>query len=165
MSEQSFIHCDNSNEFLTLHDCIAERAYICDGKLVFEFPDGFYISAQHPDNPYGNCLLTDAARVEFVLEDSYGYHAYAWLFVRERKKNSKKTVRYWDLDLFMKKVNSGMCKFEFTEHYMNTQNPFDNVICGCLRGNKKLSFCECWMRIYATKINYYWNNLCPDRPW
>lgn len=165
MSEQNFLHCDSSNEFLTLHDCIADRAYLRDGKLVFEFSEGFYIAAQHPDNPYDNCLLTDSARVEFVLKNGAGYDAYSWLCVRKRTLIRKKMFRGWNIDVLIDNINSGKCKLEFIDHYVNTQCPDENVFSCELRGNKKPFFCECRMRIYATKINYYWNNLCPDRPW
>ncbi|MBR6506748.1 MAG: hypothetical protein IKT37_04010 [Clostridia bacterium] len=161
----NFIHCEDNNTHLTLHDCIAEKVYLRDGVLVFEFPDGFWIGSEHPDNPYKECLRTDASRVEFVLENGEGYDAFAWLFVGENRKSSKKTVRNWDFDLFMKKINSGKCAYEFFEHYANTQSPTDNVIEGELRGEGKLNFAQCWLRIWATKVYYYWNNVRPDRPW
>ena len=165
MYDQNFIHCDSSNEFLTLHDCIADRAYLRDGKLVFEFSDGFWIAPNHPDNPYEDCLRTDASKVEFALENGNTYDVSVWLFVRERLKNRKKTVRDWDIDVLIKHINSGKCKLWFVSHYSDTQAPEANLFDCILEGDGKLSFCECWMRIYATKINYYWNNLCPDRPW
>ena len=37
----NFSHCDHDEKYLTLHDCIAERAYFENGKLGFEFDDGF----------------------------------------------------------------------------------------------------------------------------
>lgn len=163
MSE-TFIHCEDSNEFLTLHDCIAEKVYLRDGILTFEFPDGFWIGPEHPDNPYNECLRTDKAKVEFVLENGEGYDVFVWLHVRENKKSRKQTVRHWDIDLLIKNINAGKCAYEFLDEYRNTQVP-EQLICGQLRGEGKYTFCECWMRIYATKVNYYWNNVLPDRPW
>ncbi len=157
----NFIHCEDNNTNLTLHDCIAEKVYLQDGVLVFEFPDGFWIGSEHPDNPYKECLRTDASRVEFVLENDEGCVAYAWLFVRENRRSSKKTVRHWDMDLLMKNINSQKCAYEFIEHYANTQSPTENVIKGELRGEGKINFSECWLRIWATKVNYYWNNIIP----
>ena len=73
MAEQSFIHCENSNDHLTLHDCVAEKAYLKDGALIFEFKDGFWISPQHPENSHGKMLRTDNAKVEFVLAKGRGF--------------------------------------------------------------------------------------------
>lgn len=164
MSEK-YIHIDTDNRFLTLHDCIAEKVYLQDGVLVFEFPDGFWIGPEHPDNPYNECLRTDKARVEFVLENGEEYDVFAWLHVQENPKSRKKTVRNWEIAQLIKNVNSGKCAYEFIEHYINTQSPTDNVIEGELRGEGKLNFSQCWLRIWATKVNYCWNNVLPDRPW
>ena len=46
----NFSHCDHDEQYLTLHDCIAERAYFENGKLGFEFDDGFWVSPDHPES-------------------------------------------------------------------------------------------------------------------
>lgn len=164
MSEK-YIHIDTDNRFLTLHDCIAEKVYLQDGVLVFELNDGFWIGPEHPDNPYNECLRTDKARVEFVLENGEEYDAYAWLHVQENPKSRKKTVRNWEIAQLIKNVNSGKCAFEFWDEYHNPHVPVERLIGGELRGEGKLNFSQCWMRIYATKVNYCWNHVLPDRPW
>ena len=163
MTNQDFIHCEDNNTHLTLHDCIAEKVYLRDGKLIFEFPDGFEILPEHPDNPYNKLMVTDAAKVEFTLIDDYKSvcGVQARVFVQEREKNRKRTVKCWDADLFIKTINSRKCAYEFIYHYLDTQNPSNNLIYGYLHGEGKYSFCECWLEIYAKKVNYYWNNIIP----
>lgn len=42
----NFAHCDKEEKYLTLHDCVAERAYFENGKLGFEFNE-----FRHPLSP------------------------------------------------------------------------------------------------------------------
>ena len=58
-SYMNFVHCNTDEKYLTLHDCVAERAYFEDGKLGFEFHDGFWISPDHPDSNLPNLVRTD----------------------------------------------------------------------------------------------------------
>jgi hypothetical protein len=54
-----FSHCDHDEKYLTLHDCIAERAYFENGKLGFEFNDGFWVSPDHPESNLSQVVRTD----------------------------------------------------------------------------------------------------------
>ena len=71
-----FAHCDTSSAHLSLHDCIAEKAYFADGKLGFLLSDGFWISPDHPESDLSALVRTDAAKVEYTLED--GRDVGAW---------------------------------------------------------------------------------------
>ena len=54
----NFSHCDHSENHLTLHDCIAERAYFENGKLGFEFHDGFWVLPNHPESNLSEKIFT-----------------------------------------------------------------------------------------------------------
>ena len=64
-----FSRIDHNENHLSLHDCIAERAYFENGNLGFEFNDGFWISPDHPDSNLSKIVRTDLSKVEYALED------------------------------------------------------------------------------------------------
>ena len=64
----NFSHCDKDEKYLSLHDCVAEQAYFENGKLGFEFNDGFWISPDHPESNLSNLVRTDFSKVEYKLE-------------------------------------------------------------------------------------------------
>ena len=84
----NFSHCDHDEKYLTLHDCIAERAYFENGKLGFEFNDGFWISPDHPESDLSNLVRTDFSKVEYTLEDGADYDVTVYVF---KKNIFKKT--------------------------------------------------------------------------
>ena len=55
----NFSHCDHDEKYLTLHDCIAERAYFENGKLGFEFDDGFWVSLDENIKMYPEFFRTE----------------------------------------------------------------------------------------------------------
>ena len=65
----NFSHCDHNEEHLTLHDCIATQAYFENGKLGFEFENGFWISPDHPESHLTKMVRTDFAKVEYTLTE------------------------------------------------------------------------------------------------
>ena len=85
-----FSHCDHNEKYLTLHDCIAERAYLDNGKLGFEFSDGFWISPEHPESNLSELVRTDFSKVEYTLESSIGCEVVVYVF---EKTFFKKTLR------------------------------------------------------------------------
>ena len=76
----TFSHCDKNEKYLTLHDCIAERATFQDGKLCFDFDDGFWISKDHPDSDLSVTVKTDFSRVEYTLTDGDEYDVIIYVF-------------------------------------------------------------------------------------
>ena len=67
-----YLHNENNEEHLSVHDCRADRAALRDGVLTFWFTEGFWVLGSHPDNPTGKTVRTDAARVDYVLRDPGG---------------------------------------------------------------------------------------------
>ena len=62
-----FLHCEKDERYLSLHDCISEKAYFQDGKLGFTFSDGFWISSEHPDSNLPAVVRTDFSKAEYIL--------------------------------------------------------------------------------------------------
>ena len=156
----SFLHCDHNEQYLTLHDCVAERAYFEDGKLGFEFPDGFWISPEHPDSHLTKLVRTDASRVEYILRDGMDYDVD--ILVYKRSIDGEITGRAWTVCELVDAINAGTCKLEFLYQYVCG----DSRIVECqLIFDKKPYWKECEIKMSVSEACYYWNNLRSDRVW
>ena len=155
-----FSHCDHDEWYLSLHDCIAERAYFKNGKLGFELNDGFWISPDHPESNLSNLVRTDFSRVEYTLEDGADYDVTIYVF---KKTLFKKTIRIeWTIQELLNNINSGKYKLEFLYQYVD----YSSRMIECeLKLDKKPYHMECVIKISAPEVSYYWNNLREDRPW
>jgi len=155
-----FLHCDHSEQYLTLHDCIAERAYFENGKLGFEFDDGFWVSPNHPESRLDKLVRTDFSKVEYTLTDGKDYDVTVYVF---QSSVGKKTVRTeWTLRELVNNINAGKYKLEFLYQYVE----YHSRIVECeLKRNKKPYHQECMLKISASEVSYYWNHLREDRPW
>ena len=156
----NFSHCDKDEKYLSLHDCIAEQAYFENGKLGFEFNDGFWISPDHPESNLSNLVRTDFSKVEYTLEDGADYDVTVYVF---KKNPFKKTLRVeWTIQELINNINNGKCKLEFLYQYVD----YNSRIVECeLKLNKKPYRQECIMKISAPETRYYWNNLRKECPW
>ncbi len=155
-----FLHCDKDEKHLSLHDCIAEHAYFKNGKLGFEFSDGFWIAPDHPSSNLSNIVRTDFSKAEYTLKDGEFYDVIVYVF---KKSFFNKTIRIeYTIQELVEKINSGKCQLEFLYQYIDG----DTRIVECqLNSDKKTYPRECIMKISATEVNYYWNNLCEDKTW
>lgn len=155
-----FSHCDSDERYLSLHDCITERAYFEDGKLGFQLDDGFWVSPDHPENNLSNLVRTDSSKVEYTLENGASYDVTVYVF---KENIFKKTIRIeWTMQELLDNINSGKCKLEFLYQYVDCASRI--VECE-LKLNKKPYRMECVIKISAPKVSYYWNNLRADRTW
>ena len=156
----NFSHCDKDEEYVSLHDCVAERAYFENGKLGFEFNDGFWVSPDHPESNLSGCVSTDLSKVEYTLEDGEDYDVTIYVF---KKTIFKKTIRTeWTVQKLINSINSGKCKLEFRYQYVD----YNSRIVECVLRFDRRPYCqECIMKISAPEVSYYWNNLLEDRPW
>lgn len=159
-SYMNFLHCNTDEKYLTLHDCVAERAYFEDGKLGFEFHNGFWISPDHPDSNLPNLVKTDFSKVEYVLKDGVDDDVTVYVF---KENLFKKIFRVeWTIKKLINNINNGKCKLVFLYQYID----YDSKIIECeLELNNKPYCWECILKIPAHEVNYYWNNLCEDKPW
>ena len=156
----SYLHCDYDEKYLSLHDCVAERAYFEDGKLGFEFEDGFWISPEHPESHLSNMVRTDASKVEYTLEDGMEYDVD--ILVYERSVNGAIAGREWSLRELVDAINAGTCKLEFLYQYLG----YNCRMVECeLRLGDVPDRQTCMMRISAPQVCYYWNKLRADRAW
>ena len=67
-----FAHCDHDETYISLHDCVAERAWFENSKLGFAFKDGFYVSPDHPESNLSTMVRTDLSHAEFTLSPDEG---------------------------------------------------------------------------------------------
>lgn len=160
VTNMNFFHCDQNEKHLSLHDCVAERAYFENGILGFEFPDGFWISSKHPESNLSSVVKTDFSKVEYTLENGNAYDITVYVF-----KNTifKRTVRIeLSLQELLCAINSGKYKLEFIYQYIE----YNSRIIECeLTSDKKPYRQECMLKISAPEVSYYWNNLLKDRIW
>ena len=155
-----FAHCDTSSAYLSLHDCIAEKAYFADGKLGFLLSDGFWISPDHPESDLSALVRTDAAKVEYTLEDGEDYDVTVYVF--ERTLFGRTMRVEWPLQTLLEKLNSGTCKLEFIYRY--TDGCSEVMECD-LHYDRRPYRKECVLKISAPQVRYFWNRLCKDRTW
>ena len=156
----NFIRCDHDEKYLSLHDCVAERAYFENGKLGFEFNDGFWVSPDHPESNLPEPVRTECSKVEYTLEDGEDYDVTVYVF---KKSCFKKVIRTeWTVHELVNQINTGKCKLEFLYQYID----YPSRIVECeLKCNKKPWWQECMLKISAPEVRYYWNHLREDRPW
>ena len=156
----TFSHCDQNETHLSLHDCIAEKAYFENGKLGFEFPDGFWICSDHPENNLSETVRTDFSKAEFTLENREADDVTVYVF---QKNIFQKTVRTeWTVQQLVDQINSGKYRLEFLYQYL----AYNSRMVECwLHFDKKPYMKECLISINASDVHYYWNHLCGDRVW
>ena len=150
-------HCDNSDEYISLHDCCATRISYANGIVTFTFFDGIWVTASHPDNKTGKTVRTDEAEVKFSLTTDEETTVYVF------KEKFKKIFREeWQLHELMECINLKNCKLEFLYQYKG----FNSIIIECcLWSDKKPYYHECELKIYLDDIKYCWNELREDREW
>ncbi len=163
MEEKEYLHVENDDKMLTLHDCFADRISFEDGILTFYFSDGFWISSNHPDNSFNNTVRTDASEVRFMLLD--GDECDARIYVhslrvrRPMLKYLRSEIRLYD---FIRNVNSGKFRLEFLYLYKGYNSYFFEC---WLWQSKKPYHRECQLTIDASGVCYHWNKLRPECPW
>ncbi len=155
-----FLHCDHDEKHLTLHDCIAERAYFEDGKLGFEFADGFWVSPDHPESHLTQLVRTDASKVEYILQDGKDYDVTIYVF--EMSFSGKIVGNMWTCQELVDAIRTRKCKLEFLSQYIGYHSRM--VECELISHVEPYRR-QCIMRISAPDVRYYWNNLRKDRPW
>ena len=70
MKFEKYLHCDNDDSYISLHDCYANKIYFNDNVLSFRFDNGFWIIPDHEFSDVEETVRTDKLRVDFHLEDS-----------------------------------------------------------------------------------------------
>jgi hypothetical protein len=154
-----FCHTDISDELFSLHDCIATGAYFRDGKLGFEFEDGFWVLPEHPESGLESVVRTSASTVEFHLTYEDDADVQTYVFTNLGTKQSIRTEG--SIAKLVNDINNGKCKVEFLYQYLT----FGSRIIECeIISARKPYRRECMLKIDADEVRYLWNNLT-DRVW
>lgn len=153
-------HRDLNDYYISLHDCHAEKMNFDNGVLSFVFPDGFWITEQHPQNESNNIVRTNSSQVDFQIidEEIDGIEIYVF-----RKSRGKKVIREeWELVNFINAVNNGDFRVEFITQYKSYQS----FLFKCwVWFDKSPYHSECEMILHSESAAYNWNQLCYDRIW
>ena len=161
MSEVTFKHHETDachDKTLTLHDCIADKVCFSDNILRFYLPDGFWITPHHKDNELNKTVRTDAAIVDFRIDDIDE------IFLRVFTQNVFKKTRaeIWDMHDFIRGINSGKYTIEFIYQY---RTYFEQMWQCAIRSKKRPYYRECQLHLPQTEATFHWNDLQPDREW
>ena len=81
-------NCDGGFPLFSLHDCRAERMAYENGVLSFCFPDGFWVTPDHPLNTTGKIVKTGPSEVKYRIldEDIDGVDIY--VFTEKKRRNA-----------------------------------------------------------------------------
>ena len=156
----SYLHNEKTEQNLSLHDCRADRMELKDGVLSLRFPGGFWVSGDHPENPTGKTVRTDAARVDYVLRDAKGTDVSADVFTRLKHPLSLR--RSYNLSEFMEIINRQGWELEFLYQYPDYWNRIIECVL-CLP--KKPYWKECQLKLDVSEVIYRWNDLRTDEEW
>ena len=155
-----FSHCDNNDSYVSLHDCKAERAWFEGGVLGFEFPDGFWITPEHPESNLDVLVKTDAAKVTFELLDGDEFDA--MIFVVEENIFKQPVRKEWSVHKLVKEINSGKLVLEFLYQYIDGCSR----IVECDLWSRKKPYCRDFnMKLHLRDVHYHWNKILEDRVW
>lgn len=159
MEENIYKYCDNEDSHISLHDCRATSASINDGILSFYFSDGFWVGENHANNYLKKTVSTDKSKVDFHLACKNEDDVTIYVFTEE--KNGKTIREEYDLKNFISCINNGTYELEFLYPYKG----YNSIIFCCyIWFDEKPYSKECELVISTSKIVYYWNQLCEDRP-
>ena len=130
---------ENSDKYISLHDCVATGMAIGDREISFTFSDGICIGKKHPRNTYGKTLRTDEAQVAFNLpvgtpDDNVACYVYY------EKKSGNSLRKKFSVEKLMRRIND--CS---------------------LKRKKKPGRRECILLIRTDGASYRWNELCPQK--
>lgn len=150
---------ENSDKFISLHDCRATGMTVGNRVISFTFADGIYIGKKHPRNTYGKTLRTDEARVDFNLPvGTPDENVTCYVFFE--KKNGRTVRKRFSVGKLMKKINDKGRKLEFLYAYKGG----DTVVYKCMLWKKKKPLGrECILEIRTDGTSYRWNEICPDK--
>ena len=155
--------CENSYPNIILHDCTVEKVRLENRDVIFEFDNsGFWISKNHPQNPFGETLRTGKAelRLTNIDPDFLSLHIYY-----ERRLAWKKLFTTRDeisLDDFAAKINSGEWTFEFVDEYYGCRRA---MFGGYIHRNSKPYHIQMQIEVLYEQSRYSWNKIYEDRTW
>jgi len=147
-------HCDSDEEHISIHDCKAVKAKYKNNTLSFVFEEGLWLGAEYKENITGEPVKTGPAKVQFQTEADDELKFY--VFIQKRKKTIREE---WDIDKFLKKINSSSVSIEFLYQYKNNHS---RIIECCIWSGKKVDIAECEIRISPKKVFFMWDRLSDE---
>ena len=150
-----------------LHDCIAEEILRQGSELIMTLPDGFWILADDPRNPYGEIHKTGRAQVVVSLgwpepvedvEKAIGLEVFHRHYLRGVGFT---TCSYPKTAELIEDVNRGRCKLEFITKY-RCYNQGYMVQC-CIHTKRKWE--KCYISLECRDIRFFWDEVLKDRVW
>lgn len=155
----AFLHQDSEETRFSLHDCRADRVELQDGMLSFFFPEGFWVTAEHPANHTGMIVRTGPGRVDYVLRRDDGDDVSVSVFRKLRWPWSLRTK--WELPKLLEVLNKKHWQLEFLYQY---PGGWDRIIEGWFWFQKKPWHYECQLKLDVQEVRYCWEELT-DRQW
>lgn len=152
-------YCDKSGKGISLHDCIATHVNIDKSNLLLEFTDGFWITRQNKLSRYEGTFCTDKAQVCITQFDICHIYIFHELRIFRRLIHTKRTSV--SLEKIISNINYGHWKLEFITEY----HAFNEVLYYCWIWDNKRHHKECQICLNYEEIQYFWNNICEDKPW
>ena len=149
-------YCDIDNN-ISLHDCYATKILYENGNLTFVFPDGIWITKEHPNNETDKTVRTDMAEVRYFLYLGKECDVIVYVF---RQKFNKTIREEWSLSKLIEHVNNNNCRLEFLYQY---KNDVSRIIECSLWADKRPYSRECQLHLVIKDVKYYWNNLCEEK--
>ena len=159
--DKEFKHCDpdcSHDLTLTLHDCEAEKISVGKDRIRFYLKEGFWIVPNHTKNTAGKAVRTDAAMVEFRVEDVDDI--YIEVFTRGIFRKTR--AEYPEFSEIIKAVNNGECTIEFIYQYRTF---FEQMWRCALRSKKEPHYRECYIHLPKAEASFCWNNLRSECEW
>lgn len=156
----TYRHNETNEQFLSLHDCRADRVELHEGVLSFFFPDGIRIGPNHSDNPTGETVRTDVACVDFPLLTGEMDDLCIFVF---RDISRFLTIRQeWSVEKLMQELGTKKCELEFISVY---DGYMERLYTCCLWQEKKPYHRDCQLLITTKQPVYRWNTLRPEQEW
>ena len=163
MNHDSFKHIDPDGfhgKELSLHDCVANKISAENNTLCFYFPDGFWVTPHHEENPSDKVVRTDPAAVFFSPEDME--EITLRVFTKSFGLFGKTSVESWNVDKLISAVNSGKCQIEFITQY---RSHYEQLWHCAIHSDRKPYYRECQLHFPNTEASFCWNALRLDCEW
>ena len=149
---------------ISLHDCKANSITMDGSNLIFDFPDGFWIT---PASSYidRDCpIKTGSAQlcIHGIFEEAPFVAIDIYKTVRILGKSVLCRRLQPDDSTFLKMFQTGKYELEFITEY---HAAISSLYQCCIWKKKSGDYAECQFELAAKSIEYRWNEIRYDREW
>ena len=150
----------NAYRTISLHDCVTGDVTVNGQDLVLDFPDGFWITPVSPHIDHHTPLKTGPSQLRFKdpIIDRIELFKSTYLF------HKPILCRKIDMELprFLQLINDGKHSLEFLTELHDGM--YAHYECD-MRKNDRWAKTGCRLDLFVQTIEYYWNEILPDREW